>query len=40
MARAQGVNAVPAFRIGQRWLRGVQEAHTLENALREAADIN
>lgn len=40
MARAQGVNAVPAFRIGQRWLPGVQEAHTLENALREAADIN
>lgn len=40
MARAQGVSAVPAFRIGQRWLPGVQEARTLEHALREAADIS
>lgn len=40
MARAQGVNSVPAFRIGQRWLPGVQEARVLESALREAADIN
>lgn len=40
MARAQGVSAVPAFRIGQRWLPGVQEARTLERALREAADIS
>ena len=38
MARAQGVNSVPAFRIGQRWLPGVQEAGTLERALREAAE--
>jgi predicted DsbA family dithiol-disulfide isomerase len=38
-ARAQGVSAVPAFRIGQRWLPGVQEAGVLERALREAADI-
>ena len=38
MARAQGVNSVPAFRIGQRWLPGVQEASTLERALREAAE--
>lgn len=39
MARAQGVNAVPAFRIGQRWLPGVQEAGVLERAMREAAAI-
>jgi predicted DsbA family dithiol-disulfide isomerase len=39
MARAQGVSGVPAFRIGQRWLPGVQEASVLERALREAADI-
>ena len=39
MARAQGVNSVPAFRIGQRWLPGVQEAGVLERALREAAKI-
>jgi predicted DsbA family dithiol-disulfide isomerase len=36
-ARAQGVTGVPAFRIGQRWLPGVQEAHVIERALREAA---
>ena len=39
-ARAQGVSAVPAFRIGQSWLPGVQEAHVLERALREAANIS
>ena len=39
MARAQGVNSVPAFRIGQHWLPGVQEAGTLERALRETAEI-
>lgn len=38
MARAQGVSAVPAFRIGRRWLSGVQETRVLEQALREAAD--
>ncbi len=37
MARAQGVSAVPAFRIGPHWLPGVQPAHTLERALRDAA---
>ncbi len=37
LARAQGVSAVPAFRIGQRWLPGVQSAQVLERALREAA---
>jgi predicted DsbA family dithiol-disulfide isomerase len=40
MARTQGVNGVPAFRIGKRWLPGVQEAGALEQALREAADIS
>lgn len=39
MARSQGVSAVPAFRIRQRWLPGVQDARTLERALREAVDI-
>ena len=37
LARAKGVTGVPAFRIGQRWLPGVQEAHVIEHALREAA---
>jgi predicted DsbA family dithiol-disulfide isomerase len=37
MARAQGISAVPAFRIGERWLHGVQEVRVLERALREAA---
>lgn len=36
-ARAQGVSAVPAFRIGQRWLPGVQDALVLERALHAAA---
>lgn len=38
-ARDQGVSAVPAFRIGQRWLPGVQNARVIENALREATAI-
>jgi len=37
MAHSQGINSVPAFRIGQHWLPGVQEAATLEAALRDAA---
>jgi predicted DsbA family dithiol-disulfide isomerase len=37
VARSEGVSSVPAFRIGQRWLPGVQQAHVLEQALREAA---
>lgn len=37
LARAQGVTGVPAFRIGQRWLPGVQDASVIERALREAA---
>ena len=37
MAHAQGVNSVPAFRIGRHWLPGVQDAATLERALRDAA---
>jgi predicted DsbA family dithiol-disulfide isomerase len=40
MARAQGVNSVPAFRIGQRWLPGVQEAGALEQAMREAVTVS
>ena len=40
MARAQGVSAVPAFRIGQRWLPSVQEAGVLERALRDAANVS
>jgi predicted DsbA family dithiol-disulfide isomerase len=36
-ARATGVRSVPTFLVGQRWLPGVQEAATLELALREAA---
>ena len=32
MARTQGVSSAPAFRIGQRWRLGVQEASTLERA--------
>jgi predicted DsbA family dithiol-disulfide isomerase len=38
-ARAQGVSAVPAFRIGRRWLPGVQEARVLERAMREVAHL-
>lgn len=37
LARAQGVSAVPSFRIGRRRLSGVQEARVLEEALHEAA---
>lgn len=37
LARAQGVSAVPAFRIGRHWLPGVQPAQVLERALRDAA---
>lgn len=36
-ARAEGVNSVPAFRIGGRHLAGVQDAQVLAEALREAA---
>lgn len=36
-ARAMGISGVPAFRIGHRWLPGVQTAQVLEGALREAA---
>lgn len=39
MARAEGVNSVPNFRIGRRRLSGVQEARVLEEALREAAGV-
>ena len=38
-ARALGIRGVPAFRIGGRWLPGVQTAQALENALREAAEV-
>lgn len=37
LARAHGVSAVPAFRIGRHWLPGVQTAQVLERALRDAA---